>query len=69
MVVLMRSIPSILYIELNPVAFRKVKIVYNFGLSECSRVNGYIFRGNKSAILIFLSYSVGLTLKRKNLLL
>ena len=23
----------------NPTAFRKAKIVYNFGLSECSRVN------------------------------
>ena len=23
---------------LNPIAFRKAKIVYNFGLSECSRV-------------------------------
>ena len=25
---------------LNPVALRKAKIVYNFGLSECSRVKG-----------------------------
>ena len=24
---------------LNPIALRKAKIVYNFGLSECSRVN------------------------------
>ena len=24
--------------ELNPFAFRKAKIVYNFGLSECNRV-------------------------------
>ena len=23
----------------NPIALRKAKIVYNFGLSECSRVN------------------------------
>ena len=28
---------------LNPIAFRKAKIVYNFGLSECNKVkvNGY----------------------------
>ena len=25
--------------DLNPIAHRKAKIVYNFGLSECSRVN------------------------------
>ena len=24
---------------LNPIALRKAKIIYNFGLSECSRVN------------------------------
>ena len=23
----------------NPIAFREAKIVYNFGLSECNRVN------------------------------
>ena len=23
----------------NPIALRKAKIVYNFGLSECNRVN------------------------------
>ena len=27
---------------LNPIALRKAKIVYNFGLSECSRVKGYM---------------------------
>ena len=26
----------------NPVALRKAKIVYNFGLSECNRVNNHI---------------------------
>ena len=25
--------------HLNPIALRKAKIVYNFGLSECNRVN------------------------------
>ena len=28
---------------LNPTAFRKAKITYNFGLSECSRVKQPIF--------------------------
>ena len=27
----------------NPIAPRKAKIVYNFGLSECNRVKGFIF--------------------------
>ena len=27
-------------IFLNPIALKKTKIVYNFGLSVCSRVNG-----------------------------
>ena len=27
--------------HINPIALRKAKIVYNFGLSECSRVKGY----------------------------
>ena len=26
------------YLLLNPIALRKAKIVYNFGLSECNRV-------------------------------
>ena len=25
--------------DFNPIALRKAKIVYNFGLSECNRVN------------------------------
>ena len=28
----------------SPIALKKTKIVYNFGLPECSRVNGIIFR-------------------------
>ena len=32
----------------NPVALRKAKIVYNFGLSECNRVKNLINRGNSS---------------------
>ena len=30
----------------NPVAFRKAKIVYNFGLSVCNRVNGGTEKNN-----------------------
>ena len=26
-------------VRINPIALRKTKIVYNFGLSECNRVN------------------------------
>ena len=28
----------------TPIALRKAKIVYNFGLSECSRVKGIYFK-------------------------
>ena len=40
---------------LNPIALSKVKIAYNFGLSECNRVkvNGNTFRGRNSAMLSF----------------
>ena len=27
------------YLYINPIALRKAKIVYNFGLSECNRIN------------------------------
>ena len=41
----------------NPIALKKAKIVYNFGLSECNRVkvpvNGYTVRGSNSAFFIF----------------
>ena len=30
-------------IHLNPIALRKAKIAYNFGLSECNRVNTTVF--------------------------
>ena len=38
--------------NVNSTALRKAKIVYNFGLSECSRVevNRYTFRGSHSTI-------------------
>ena len=31
---------------LNPIALRKAKIVYNFGLSECNRVKEVLWRGH-----------------------
>ena len=37
----------------NPIALRKAKIVYNFGLSECIRVNC-----NSGRIFIFLKFQV-----------
>ena len=30
--------------KLNPIAFRKAKILYNFGLSECYRVTVYTLK-------------------------
>ena len=41
------------YYHFNPTAFIKAKIVYNFGLSECNRVNFDIkkgLHGNKSSM-------------------
>ena len=41
----MTSMPVMLYVIskllslVNPISLRKVEIVYNFGLSQCSRVN------------------------------
>ena len=29
-------------LQFNPIALRKIKIAYNFGLSECNRVNGFL---------------------------
>ena len=44
----------------NPVALRKAKIVYNFGLSECSRGKEKMhFRGSNCAIYIFASLLLG----------
>ena len=44
-------------IDMNPIALRKAKIVYNFGLSECIRVkrNNCVFEGHKQYFLIFLT--------------
>ena len=36
-------------IKVNPIALRKAKIAYNFGLSECNRVN-YCYRKNWSLL-------------------
>ena len=32
-------------VQFNNVALRKAKIVYNFGLSECNRVNTSVYGG------------------------
>ena len=43
------------YHQDNPIALRKAKIVYNFGLSECNRVkvNVHTLNGSNSAILSY----------------
>ena len=38
-VCLMRITKEVNEIIVNPIAFRKAKILYNFGLSECNRAN------------------------------
>ena len=43
-------LPTKAAIGLNPIALRKAKIAYNFGLSECNRVN----RGIINTILILV---------------
>ena len=42
---------------LNPIALRKAKIVYNFGLSECSRVKGKNMLALEDQILSFKNSS------------
>ena len=45
------------FFDMNPVALRKAKIVYNFGLSECNRVKRKTIVLSKDIkILIFLQY-------------
>ena len=34
-------------LNFNPIALRKAKTVYNFGLSECNRVKFVLFKNNK----------------------
>ena len=34
--------PESVPIHLNPVALRKAKIIYNFGLTECNRINNVL---------------------------
>ena len=46
-----------IFISFNPIALRKAKIVYNFGLSECNRVNSEF---GVDLITLFLKYTVKL---------
>ena len=44
---------------MNPIALRKTKIVYNFGLSECNRdkkKTNCAFKGHKDLIFAIFSY-------------
>ena len=43
----------------NPIALRKAKIVYNFGLSECKRVNKTAFV--VKAFIMFLQINIGIS--------
>ena len=42
-----------LLVIFNPIALRKAKIVYNFRLSECNRVNNIFFNSDKCPSLSF----------------
>ena len=44
----------------NPIALRKANIVYNFGFSECNRVN--LENGRKKGIPVHQKKSVALSL-------
>ena len=49
---------------MNPTALRKAKIVYNFGLSECNRVNRKTVVLSKNIKIIFFAiFSYFLTVK------
>ena len=45
-------LPKMLILSFNPIALRKTKIVSNFGLSECNRVESslQIIRGSKQVV-------------------
>ena len=48
--ILKASLDKVAFNSFNPVALRKAKIVYNFGLSECNRVKmGSVFLRNEFA--------------------
>ena len=40
----------VIFLKINPIALRKAKIVYNFGLSECNRAKKYTV-GGKNTLL------------------
>ena len=50
----MESLPVDHLVTVNPIALRKAKIVYNFGLSECKRVKIVKTRISKIITLIVL---------------
>ena len=41
-----------LFLFFNPIALRKAKIAYNFGLSECNRVNNRGFNNSRMNYMI-----------------
>ena len=54
------------FFDINPTAHRKTKIVYNFGLSACSRVKRKTIVLSKDIKVIFLQYFlISLTVKSR----
>ena len=47
---------SVMFMSFNPVTLRQAKIVYNFGLSECSRVNNSLLL--LSVYMLFLNENI-----------
>ena len=51
--------------SINPIALRKAKITYNFGLSECNRVNTHIVYLTAHITRKFVNFMVGYTILQK----
>ena len=59
----LKNVPS----HLSPIALRKANIVYNFGLSECSRANKMVDKIFSSFTLLPKQSSTGLNSEVSNL--
>ena len=51
---------SVFFLDVNSIAIRKAKIVYNFGLSECNRVNENTIREVTLPFSFLPSFSIGI---------
>ena len=50
-----------------PIALRKTKIIYNFGLSECNRVNLVTFRQNDATGTMLVAWNTEKNIIKKNI--